>query len=281
MDFGPNNISHVVRFIEMLGEKFRNPALANKKICVYSSLAADKRANAAFLLCTYMLIALRRTPEEAYQPLVGVSPSFVPYRDAGYGSNTYHLTIYDCLKGLHKALITGLLRMEDYNLEEYEFYEKVENGDFNWLNNKFLALASPHDDPPAYASYQVTQQQDQVHLATRGLLSQVQQATSTIISGYTSFLGTGAVSSKSHHRKSGQKYYSCSRIDEMVRYLKEHNVGTIIRLNNKLYDRKKFVDAGIEHIEMYYPDGSNPPENILKRFLEIVESRPGMFSFHF
>ncbi|KAH6571202.1 hypothetical protein BASA62_004013, partial [Batrachochytrium salamandrivorans] len=82
-DFGPNNLSHVMRFCEILHAKFNNPATCNKKICLYSSTSADKRANSAFLICSYMMIVQRNTPEEAYQSLMGISPPFVPYRDAG------------------------------------------------------------------------------------------------------------------------------------------------------------------------------------------------------
>jgi len=54
-DFGPNNLCHVVRFISMLNQKLQHPQLANKKIALYSSTANDKRANATYLMCMYMV----------------------------------------------------------------------------------------------------------------------------------------------------------------------------------------------------------------------------------
>jgi cell division cycle 14 len=59
------------------------------------------------------------TPDEAYKPFVGKTPLFLPYRDAGYGSATYLITILDCLKGIHKAIELGLFSFQDFNLEEY------------------------------------------------------------------------------------------------------------------------------------------------------------------
>lgn len=36
--------------------------------------------------------------------------------------------------------------------------------------------------------------------------------------------------------------------------------------------------AGIEHYEMYYLDGSNPPEHVLQRFLAVTEGTPGAWA---
>ena len=39
----------------------------------------------------------------------------------------------------------GLCDMNEFSVEDYEFYEKVENGDWNWLTPHFIAFASPVD----------------------------------------------------------------------------------------------------------------------------------------
>lgn len=39
----------------------------------------------------------------------------------------------------------GWLDFGNFDVEEYEYYERVETGDFNWLvPNKFLAFCGPH-----------------------------------------------------------------------------------------------------------------------------------------
>ncbi|KAI8805505.1 dual specificity protein phosphatase [Cladochytrium replicatum] len=271
-DFGPSSFAHVLRFAQILTEKFQNPFLTSKKICLYSSLENDRRANAAFLICSYMLIVHKQNPEEAYFPLLTMQPPFVPYRDAGYGAATYHITILDCLRGLHKALVVGLINLDDFNLEEYEFFEKVENGDLNWIGDKFIALASPHDDPPGFVSpYQG---------AARPIYS-IGASTAPLGNIFSSMMqGTAVRSLPNPGQKPASPYRSVYQIDSLVRYLREKGVGTIVRLNNKLYDRKKFVDAGVNHIEMYFPDGTTPPDGILKRFLDLCESRPGPIAVH-
>ena len=49
-------------------------------------------------------------------------------------------------------------------------------------------------------------------------------------------------------------------------------ITAIIRLNKKMYDRRRFTDAGFRHYDLYFPDGSCPSDTILRRFLEITES---------
>ncbi|KAI9206103.1 dual specificity protein phosphatase [Polychytrium aggregatum] len=258
-DFGPSNMGHILRFCEILNEKLVSPINANKKICLLSSMENDKRANAAFLMCAYQMIAFKKTPEEAFQPLIGISPPFTPYRDAGYGPATYYITILDCLRGLYKGLTTGLLNLDTFDCDEYKFYERVENGDLNWITDKFVAFASPHDEP-ASAGFPP-------NLTGNG------------------FFGMSATvawekNETKEGRTPGQPFYSAYKIDDLVRYFQEKQVRTVVRLNNKIYDRQKFVDSGIEHIELYFPDGTTPPDGILKRFLDLCENRQGKIGIH-
>ncbi|KAJ3080123.1 Dual specificity protein phosphatase cdc14a [Quaeritorhiza haematococci] len=274
-DFGPSNIAHVMRFCEIVKEKFENPINAGKKLCLYSSMENDKRANAAFLICAYMVVVHKLSPEEAFKPLVGVNPPFLPYRDAGYGAATYHITVPDCLRGLYRGLQIGLFHIDTFDVTEYEFYEKVENGDFNWITDKFLALASPKEDAPPLPN----------GLGGVGLGG---TAPYSMIGGQSQFQGfvTSAFGGRPQpgqqvaRKGDGGRLFSAYRMDDLIRYLKEHRVCTIVRLNNKIYDRKKFLDAGIEHIDLYFPDGTTPPEGILKRFLEICETRAGPIAVH-
>jgi len=82
--------------------------------------------------------------------------------------------------------------------------------------------------------------------------------------------------------KSGNKklLYPANSIDGIVRYFKENGVTCVVRLNNKLYDNRKFIEAGISHYEFYFPDGTIPPDNILFRFFELCETTPGSIAIH-
>ena len=39
---------------------------------------------------------------------------------------------------------------------------------------------------------------------------------------------------------------------------------TVIRLNKRMYDAKRFTDAGIAHYDLFYVDGSTPTDAILR-----------------
>ena len=174
---------------------------------------------------------------------MGLSPPLVPYRDAGYGPATYHISILDCLKGLYKAMTVGLLDVDAFDVYEYEFYERVENGDLNWISNKFVALANPKEEMPP-------------NLRAAAMMM------------YRS--GHPGVTNKK-----GEKLFSLYRIEELVKWFQQNKVSTIVRLNNKIYDRTKFLAAGVDHVEMYFPDGTTPPESILLKFLELCETTAG------
>ena len=61
---------------------------------------------------------------------------------------------------------------------------------------------------------------------------------------------------------------------------KQLGVTCVVRFNKKCYDRRKFVDAGIRHVDLYYEDGANPTEEIMQRFLQLCEAEPGAIAVH-
>ncbi|PKU40775.1 hypothetical protein llap_8916 [Limosa lapponica baueri] len=63
-------------------------------------------------------------------------------------------------------------------------------------------------------------------------------------------------------------------------YFRRHKVTTIIRLNKKLYDAKRFTDAGFEHFDLFFADGSTPSDTIVKTFLNICENAEGVIAVH-
>ena len=54
-------------------------------------------------------------------------------------------------------------------------------------------------------------------------------------------------------------------------YFRKHGVCCVIRLNKKVYDAHRFQDAGFEHHDLFFVDGSVPTEAIVRQFLELVE----------
>eukprot|EP01038_Epipyxis_sp_PR26KG_P009586 gene9586-12910_t len=77
----------------------------------------------------------------------------------------------------------------------------------------------------------------------------------------------------------GGSYYAL-RPEDYVPYFKKKNVTLVVRLNKPYYDARKFTSQGIDHSEMYFIDGSNPPDHILARFIQKCEETSGAVAVH-
>jgi len=227
-DFGPLNLGQLFRFSQILEELLTDPKLDGKKIIYYSSAKSEKRANAAFLICSFMMIKFNQSPAVAYAPFKNVYPPFPPYHDATPYECTYKLTVYDCLCGIRKALDLGFFDFKNFDIDEYETFERVECGDLNWIiPGKFLAFAGPYD--------------------------------------------------RRMHTSEG---YDTLTPEFYIPYFKKMNVTLVIRLNRKCYDEKRFECAGIKHLDLVYPDGTCPPDYILRKFLEACQNNVGGIAVH-
>ncbi|GAA5882676.1 hypothetical protein JCM16303_006539 [Sporobolomyces ruberrimus] len=49
------------------------------------------------------------------------------------------------------------------------------------------------------------------------------------------------------------------------------NVKVVVRLNKKLYDRNHFLERGIDHVEMYFDDGTNPSMEMCREFIDLSD----------
>uniref|UniRef100_A0A8C8JU58 protein-tyrosine-phosphatase n=1 Tax=Oncorhynchus tshawytscha TaxID=74940 RepID=A0A8C8JU58_ONCTS len=226
-DFGPLNLAMFYRFCCKLTKKLKSCTLANKKIVFYTCGDQKKQANAAYLIGSYAVMHLQKTPEEAYSLLVSRNSTYLPFRDASFGTCMYNLNILDCLCAIYKALQFGWLDFSQFDVEEYEHYERAENGDFNWIvPGKFLAFSGPHPKSKMENGYPL---------------------------------------------HAPEAYFP---------YFRKHNITTIVRLNKKMYDAKRFTDMGFEHHDLFFVDGSTPNDSIVRMFLNICENADGAIAVH-
>jgi cell division cycle 14 len=66
---------------------------------------------------------------------------------------------------------------------------------------------------------------------------------------------------------------------------KKWNIKKIVRLNEAKYDRMRFINNGISHTDLFFVDGSNPPEDVVDDFLSLCErhfdtSNSGAIAIH-
>ncbi|XP_070598899.1 dual specificity protein phosphatase CDC14B isoform X3 [Erythrolamprus reginae] len=226
-DFGPLNLAMIYRYCCKLNKKLKSFTMLRKKIVHYCGSDQKKQANAAFLIGCYTIIYLRDCPESVYRHLLFGNVSYLPFRDAAFGTCSFHLTLLDCFHAITKALQYGFLDFNTFDVNEYEHYERAENGDFNWIiPQKIMAFSGPH-------------------------------SRSRIENGYP------------HHAP--EAYFP---------YFRRHNVTTVIRLNKKMYDCRRFKDAGFDHYDLFFADGSIPNDAIIKAFLNICENAEGAIAVH-
>lgn len=64
--------------------------------------------------------------------------------DASQGISNYTIRLIDCFHAIDKAKTFNFFNFNDFNVIEYDTYDKIQNGDMNWLvPRKFLAFIGP------------------------------------------------------------------------------------------------------------------------------------------
>ncbi|KZT62206.1 phosphatases II, partial [Calocera cornea HHB12733] len=236
-DWGPLNLAMVYRSCIQIHDYLQDEQLESHRLVLYTSTDPRRKANAALLMALYVMIVQRKAPWDAFHPIAEME--FMPFRDAGRGKSDFNLSIQDCLWGLWKALQNGLCDLNDFPVEEYEYYEKVENGDWNWITPNFIAFASPVD--PGFIR--------------RNAVPPVPVKS-----------GSNGPAEVALQRKLPTPFLNC------LDYFSKRNVKLVVRLNNPLYDRTVFEERGIEHLDLYFDDGTNPTDDIVRKFIQVSES---------
>lgn len=137
------HIGHLYRFAVVLHNILNEESNRGKAIVFFSTTSPKERANAACLLCCYMVLVQSWSPHQVLQPIAQIDPPLQSFRDAGYSNADFEITIQDIVYGMWRAKERGMIDLTSFNLEEYEQYERVDQGDFNVVSKDFIAFASP------------------------------------------------------------------------------------------------------------------------------------------
>lgn len=235
-DFGPLHIGHLYRFAlyfhDILGAKENQ----HRPIVFWSRADPRSRANAACLLACYMVLIQSWPPHLALAPIAQVDPPLMPFRDAGYSQADYGITVQDIVYGVWKAKEEGCCVLDDFELDEYEKYERVEHGDFNWITPHFLAFASPQSTP-----------------ATR--ITESSELFATL---------PKTLAAVDAHPTLSQPFKN------VLKHFSERNIGLVVRLNSPLYSPSYFEALGIQHLDMIFEDGTCPPLSTVRKFIKLA-----------
>ncbi|XP_057318083.1 dual specificity protein phosphatase CDC14B isoform X2 [Microplitis mediator] len=229
-DFGPLNLAMLYRYCMKVDKKLKTSGFYKKKILHYTiSTEPEKRVNAAFLAGSYAILYLKKTAREVYESLVNSpnSPPYIMFRDASFGAPCYQISLKDCLSAIYTCHRLGFFNFDDFNVKEYEYYERVEYGDLNWIvPDKFIAFCGPHA------------------------------------------------------KLNNENGYPLHAPESYFSYFRQNNVTTIVRLNKKIYDASQFINAGFDHRDLFFRDGSTPADSIVRQFLKIAENTNGAIAVH-
>jgi cell division cycle 14 len=188
------------------------------------------------MLACYMVLLQSWAPHLALAPIAQADPPLMPFRDAGYSVADYGITVQDVVYGVWRAKEEGFCSLLSFDLEEYERYERVDQGDFNWLTPDFLAFASPQSTP----------------------VSRI-PVTSPQFSALPKTLE--AVDA---HPTLSQPFKN------ILRHFSERNIGLVVRLNSELYSPSFFTALGIDHLDMIFDDGTCPTLANVRTFITLA-----------
>jgi cell division cycle 14 len=183
-----------------------------------------------------MVLIQSWAPHLALAPIAQADPPLMPFRDAGYSQADYGITVQDVVYGVWRAKEQGFCALPQFDLEEYERYERVDQGDFNWLTPDFLAFASPQHSPVAPIS-----PSSPLYATLPSTLKAV-DAHPTLPTPFKNIL----------------------------KHFTERNIGLVVRLNSELYSPSYFTALGIEHLDMIFDDGTCPPLATVRKFITLA-----------
>lgn len=183
-----------------------------------------------------MVLIQNWPPHLALAPIAQMDPPCMPFRDAGYSQADYSLTIQDIVYGVWKAKEEGLVGLKEFSLEEYEKYERVDMGDFNWVSPDFLAFASPQHQPT------------HIFQPSEALYSQLPRSVSAV----------------------KRDPSLPTPFKNVLTHFAERGIGLVVRLNSELYSPSYFTALGIKHLDMIFDDGTCPPLNLVKKFINLA-----------
>ncbi|KAG0650994.1 Tyrosine-phosphatase cdcA [Hyphodiscus hymeniophilus] len=235
-DFGPLHIGHLYRFAVQFHDILGAPENKDKPVVFWSKADARSRANAACLLASYMVLIQSWAPHLALAPIAQADPPLMPFRDAGYSQADYGITVQDVVYGVWRAKEQGFCALPAFDLEEYERYERVDQGDFNWLTPDFLAFASPQHTPVAPI------------LSTSPLYATLPSTLESVDAHPT----------------------LPAPFKNVLKHFSERNIGLVVRLNSELYSPSYFTALGIEHLDMIFDDGTCPSMSVVRKFITLA-----------
>ncbi|XP_044745852.1 uncharacterized protein LOC123307553 isoform X2 [Coccinella septempunctata] len=145
-----------LKIIAFLEDKRGQYSQGQKRVVHCTSTNAEKKVNAAYLIGSYCIIYLKIHPAEVTKLLMKAGP-YKQFMDASQIPCPFTIKLEFCFNAISKAVAFNFFNFDDFDVTEYDMYEKLQFGDMNWLvPRKFLAFIGPNSSeflnghPPDY-----------------------------------------------------------------------------------------------------------------------------------
>jgi cell division cycle 14 len=151
-EFGPFNISGIIRFVRILDRK--RAELSPHKVVYYVEAGREMLTHAVYLLGAYMVLKYGSTASQVYEAFQWINHDIAaPFQDTDYG---FDLNLADCWVALQRSRDLGWLRIPaDINdfgpwgkidPDEYEHYSNPLNADMNEIvPGELMIFSGPKD----------------------------------------------------------------------------------------------------------------------------------------
>jgi len=281
LDFGPLNLGQLHRFSTRLNRLLANARKDNTTVLFYSSTLANKRANAIFLACAWQVLELNRTPEEAFRGF-----SFEGYNGAKFGiSSSSSTKTKNSTKSSPSSSNTKNIRsMKSSNPPLLPLSS---------IGGQTIETLPPfHDASPYRCVFELTLMDCLRALVKARQFNffdwgdkfdgQEYEHFEQVENGDLNWIVKGkilAFAGPSYVKSVSPEGYCTLSPSDYIPYFKRKNIGLVVRLNQKKYEEQQFIDAGIDHVEEFYTDGSCPNMAILRRVIKSFEDVPAHKGF--
>jgi len=280
LDFGPLNLGQLHRFSTRLNRLLANARRDDTTVLFYSSTLNSKRANAIFLACAWQVLELNRSPEEAFRGFA------INGYNSGFAINGYNSNGNDNANGIANAKNTAAQINNKSNRSMSSSNPPLLP--LSPIGKQTIANLPPfHDASPYRCTYELTLMDclgalvkarqfdffdwgDKFDVKEYEHFEQVENGDlNWIVKGkILAFAGPSFVKAVT------PEGYCTLSPGDYIPYFQRKHVGLVVRLNQKNYDEQQFIDAGIDHVEEFYTDGSCPHMAILKRVVASFEKVP-------
>jgi cell division cycle 14 len=140
-EFGPPSLAQIHRFYQLTVALLAAHAEPLEFYCLDN---AFRFTTAVCYICTFQILHTQCTADEVFEKFSRLEPCFMPFNDASPMRPTHSLSVRWYLRGFQKGVNLKWYSPDTFDLDDWEFFYRGENGSMNWIvPRKLLAFASP------------------------------------------------------------------------------------------------------------------------------------------